>query len=165
MIDAEQLIAEFRAVAQIAGLSLSESDLVAEIHPAPHQPPRNLPDGKTAVYVYCTSERCLKVGKAGPKSKARYTSQHYQPDSAPSTLARSLLGAKTEFSLPDSIDSSNIGEWIKQNTYRVNILLNAATGANALNLLEAFVQCKLDPRFEGFASQRSVKPNANKTVA
>lgn len=99
------------------------------------------------------------MGKAGSKSNARYTSQHYQPDSAPSTLARSLLGAKAEFGVPQAIDESSIGEWIKLNTYRINILLNSNAGVHALNLLEAFVQCKLDPRFEGFSSQRN--PGSN----
>jgi len=161
MIDAAKLRSEFLTVAQLAGLRLADKDVVVETHPAPHQAPKSLPKGTCAVYVYGTPTQCLKVGKAGPKSQARYTSQHYQPDSAPSTLARSLLITKAEFGIPEAIDASTIGDWIKQNTYRINILLSSDAGVHALNLLEAFVQCKLEPRFEGFPSQRKqVSSNA-----
>ena len=141
-------------VAQIAGLRLTDQDVSIKVHAPPHQAPSGLPKGMSAVYVYGTPTQCLKVGKAGPKSHARYTSQHYQPGSAPSTLARSLLNNKEEFGVPEATDASCIGDWIKQNTYRINILLSTAAGVHALNLLEAFVQCKLEPRFEGFSSQR-----------
>jgi hypothetical protein len=38
--------------------------------------------------------RILKVGKAGCNSNARFQSQHYNPSSAPSNLAHSLLEVK-----------------------------------------------------------------------
>jgi len=36
----------------------------------------------------------------------------------------------------------------------VNFILDASLGVHVLNLLEAFLQCRLRPEFEGFASQR-----------
>jgi len=44
-----------------------------------------------AVYVFSKGPDVLKVGKVGAKSQARYTSQHYNPGSAMSTLAASIL--------------------------------------------------------------------------
>jgi hypothetical protein len=37
---------------------------------------------------------------------------------------------------------------------RVNLVMDAACGIAVLTPLEAFVQCRLHPRFEGFDSQR-----------
>ena len=42
------------------------------------------------MYAFLLDAICLKVGKAGPKTQARFTSQHYGV-SAPSTLAKSIL--------------------------------------------------------------------------
>ncbi len=102
-------------------------------------------------YIY--GERCLKVGKAGPRSVARYCSQHYGMN-ARSTLAKSLLANQSRIGV-SGLDERNVGEWIRQNTHRFNFLLPSAYGIFAMTLLEAFVQCRLKPEFEGFESQRS----------
>jgi hypothetical protein len=96
----------------------------------------------------------LKVGKAGPNSGARYTSQHYNAASAPSTLAASLLKEGHEIGV-NGLSVESAGEWIKSNTSRINFLLKVECGVPALTLLESFLQCRLKPRFEGFASQRT----------
>ena len=88
---AETAIEDFRVAAKLAGIQLSPHDIEIEKLPAPHKPPSRLPLGKMAVYVFHSGTTCLKVGKAGPKSQARYTSQHYNPKSAMSTLAASML--------------------------------------------------------------------------
>lgn len=148
----EQLRDDFLVVAKLGGIEMVTDDIGIDTRTMPHMPPRNLPKGKMAVYVFSNKEYVLKVGKAGSRSQARYTSQHYNPGSAPSTLAASIL--KDENAVQGySLNEQNISDWIKENTDRTNFLLNANMGKWVLTLLEAFVQCRLQPRYEGFASQ------------
>ena len=51
------------------------------------------------------------------------------------------------------MNEANVSDWIKENTDRVDFILDADLGVRVLTLLEAFVQCRLQPRVEGFASQ------------
>ena len=106
-----------------------------------------------AVYEFLWRDVCLKVGKVGPNSQARYTSQHYSPSSSNSNLAKSIVSARADLGVPD-ITESNVGAWIKSNVDRVNFLLDAEWGIPVLTLLESFLQCRLRPRFEGLESQR-----------
>ena len=147
----EQLVADFLRVAELAEMPV-QRDIGIEALPMPHGP-RSLPKGKMGVYVFSDKERVLKVGKAGPRSKARWTSQHYNAGSAPSTLAGSLLKDKDAVQRY-GLDEENVSGWIKENTDRVNFLLDADEGIWILTLLEAFSQCRLKPVFEGFANQR-----------
>jgi hypothetical protein len=150
--DPEKLRDDFLIVAKLGGIGIQPSDIGIETLTMPHKPPSNLPKGKMAVYVFFNKEYVLKVGKAGSRSQARYTSQHYNPGSAPSTLAASIL--KDENSVQRyGLNEENISNWIKESTDRVNFLLDADMGKWVLNLLEAFVQCRLQLRYEGFASQ------------
>ena len=148
-----ELAKDFITVANLADIPLSVEDVSVESLFAPHSPPTLLPAGKMAVYVFCHQGRALKVGKAGPNSNARYTSQHYSPGSAPSTLAASVLKRGTEVGIQGIADSV-VGDWIKANTDRYNFLLDSSYPIRLLTLLESFLQCKLDPVFEGFSSQR-----------
>src|SRR4028119_878965 len=93
-INFEELIADFVKVAALCGIRISIDDVQFEALPAPHQRPKTLPIGKKAVYVFCTASQCLKVGKVGLRSRARFTSQHYHPGSSISNLAKSLLNDK-----------------------------------------------------------------------
>lgn len=97
----EQTLADFATVARLAGVSLAADDIRIEALPAPHAPPTRLPAGQMAVYVFTYGRDVLKVGKVGPKSQARYTSQHYNPGSAQSTLAASMI-ADTELGRDDN---------------------------------------------------------------
>jgi len=106
-----------------------------------------------AVYLFSYGTSVLKIGKAGPNSGARYTSQHYNAASAASTLAGSLLKGGNEIGVT-SLTVESAGEWIKTNTDRINFLMKVECGVPTLTLLESFLQCRLKPRFEGFASQR-----------
>ena len=106
-----------------------------------------------AVYVFTHGDDVLKVGKVGPKSQARYTSQHYNPGSAKSTLAASMIADAERLGLGE-VDIAEIGNLIRLNVDRVNILLPASLGIRVLTLLESFLQCRLRPRYEGFKSQR-----------
>ncbi|MDE0172682.1 MAG: hypothetical protein OYH76_10600 [Defluviicoccus sp.] len=148
-----QLAHDFRAVAALAGFDLSENDLNIETLFAPHISPSRLPAGKMAVYVFCYDSHALKIGKAGPNSNARYTSQHYNPAAAQSTLAASLLKRGAEIGI-QGITEATVGQWIRANSDRYNFLLDSSYPIRLLTLLESFLQCRLDPAFEGFRSQR-----------
>lgn len=150
--DFASLVCDFRKAAHLAGISLPDEAIEVQCLPAPHKPPAAMPKGKFAVYVFMLNGRCLKVGKAGPKSHARYCNQHYNHASSLSNLSKSLLANREEFALHE-LPEGEIGSWIKANTERVNIVLDATCGISVLTLLEAFVQCRLSPYFEGFQSQ------------
>ncbi len=152
-METQQLIRDFRQVAALAGVDLDESAVEVEVLKAPHRPPGRLPTGKMAVYLFSYGTSVLKIGKAGPNSGARYTSQHYNAASAASTLAGSLLKGGNEIGVT-SLTVESAGEWIKTNTDRINFLMKVECGVPTLTLLESFLQCRLKPRFEGFASQR-----------
>ena len=152
-VDTQALIQDFLRVAALAGARLNESEIEVETLKAPHRPPSRIPAGKMAVYVFSYGDTVLKVGKAGPNSGARYTSQHYNAASAPSTLAASLLKGGDQIGV-SGLTVETAGDWIKNNTHRTNFLMRTECGVPVLTLLEAFLQCKLTPRFEGFASQR-----------
>lgn len=147
------LLQDFLAAAALAGVRLGPSEISVEREAAPHSPPKRLPPGKMAVYVFSYAGWVLKVGKAGPNSAARFTSQHYNPSSAPSTLAASILKDGQSLGIT-GLSTESVSSWIKANTDRTNFLLNVECGIPVLTLLEAFLQCRLRPRFEGFASQR-----------
>ena len=150
--DPEQLMEDFLVVAELAGITAMRDAIRIEILKMPHRPPNTLPKGKMAVYIFSQNNRVLKVGKVGWRSQARYTSQHYNAGTARSTLAASIL--KDEDAVERyGVNEANVSDWIKENTDRVDFILDADLGVRVLTLLEAFVQCRLQPRFEGFASQ------------
>lgn len=146
-------LADFVTVARLAGVTLVTDDIRIEVLPAPHAPLTRLPAGQMAAYVFTHGDDVLKVGKVGPKSQARYTSQHYNPRSAQSTLAASMIADAVRMGLGEA-DMAEIGSWIRANVDRVNILLPVRLGVPVLTLLESFLQCRLRPRYEGFKSQR-----------
>jgi len=152
-----KLLEDFVKVAKLAGVPISLSEIKVEQLPAPHSRPPSLPVGKLAVYVFMYGGRCLKVGKAGAKSTARYCSQHYGLN-ASSTLAKSLIKSQAHLGLT-GLDESNIGNWICQNTNRINVLVPSKSGVALLSLLESFIQCRLNPEFEGFESQKTPTEN------
>ena len=153
MKDVEQIILDFVHIAELAGLEAKRDDIQIEMLTAPHTPPSALPKGMMAVYVFFWRTQCLKVGKVGPKSQARYTSQHYSPKSSNSNLAKSILKDVLPLGI-DGITDQTVGNWIKHNTDRVNFLVPESLGIPLLSLLEAFLQCRLKPRFEGFDTQK-----------
>ncbi|WP_242359874.1 hypothetical protein [Anaeromyxobacter sp. SG17] len=143
----DALTAKFYEVAALADARLSDGDITVDVLLAPHKPPKRLPRGKIAVYVFSYRSRALKVGKAGPKTAARYTTQHYT-GSAPSTLAGSLLAHGSDI----GIQLTTLAEadaWLRKNSDRVNLLLPVERGGFVLTLLEAFVSCCVRPVFEG----------------
>lgn len=89
----------------------------------------------------------MKIGKAGPKSNARYTSQHYSPGSSRSNFALSLEKDSPTSEILD-FGSDSAGDWIRSNTNRVSILLDAKHGILLLSFLEAFLHLRFRPEFE-----------------
>lgn len=146
--DIEAAITAFLTVAELAGDPIYRSDLVIEYLAAPHRTPSGLPEGKMAVYGFWGDGDWLKIGRAGPNSNARYTSQHYNLGSAGSTLARSLA-ADAKMKTAAGFDPKAPGAWIKASTHRVNILMLASRHRELLSLLEAFLHLRLRPRYEG----------------
>lgn len=139
---------DFINVAELAYADVNLDNFEKEFMAAPHNPPSNLPNGKMAIYGFWIDSEWLKIGRVGPKSIARYTSQHYNPNSARSTLAKSLLNDNSIWNEKDKTKPEDIGEWIKNNTYRVNILLDSNHDKLLLALLEAFLHLRLKPRYE-----------------
>ena len=52
------------------------------------------------------------------------------------------------------LTEKNIGSWTKQNTGRIDILLDASLGIFTPELIEAALHFKYGPRYEGFQNQR-----------
>jgi hypothetical protein len=152
------LLSEFAEVSRLSGISLPASQMRLERLPAPHRRPSELPTGKCAVYGFLFRGRCLKVGKAGPRSAARFCSHHYIPNSSQSNLAKTILANKlviaglagtNDAADIDALDEATIGPWLERSTARFHILCPQEINGPTLSLLEAFVQCRLDPLFEG----------------
>jgi len=155
-IDVELLVRDFIQVSQFAGLSLQASDIETEVLVAPHKR-TGLPKGKAAVYVFFHGNTCLKVGKVGANSDARFRSQHYLPSGAMSNLSKSLCldfttdVAQSRFFCADlrtGFDAESVADWMLTNFSRVHFFLDANAPTGAVRLLEVFLQCRLQPLFE-----------------
>lgn len=107
--------------------------------------PLSLPANSAAVYIFKWNDNYLKVGKVNSNSNARYQSQHYNPDSSKSNLSKSLL-SDTEFQT--ILGNGNVGEWLKANTTRFNIIIPSVLGKNFIHFAEAFFILKCNPIFE-----------------
>lgn len=155
-VDVQSLVRDFIEVSQLAGLSLKTSDIETQVLVAPHKR-TGLPKGKAAVCVFFHGETCLKVGKVGANSDARFRSQHYLPSGAMSNLAKSLCldftteEAQSRFFRADlrtAFESESVADWMLTNLSRVHFFLDANAPTGALRLLEVFLQCRLQPLFE-----------------
>jgi hypothetical protein len=144
----EDALRAFVTVAELAGDPIGLGELQVEYLPAPHKPPTTLPHGKMAIYAFWWDDVWLKIGQAGKKSQARYTSHHYNPNSSRSNLAKSLINDPDMKNILES-DTQNPGGWVKLSTCRVNILISAQRQKELLSLLESFLHVRLEPRYEG----------------
>ena len=138
-------------VSSVLGKSIDKTKYEIIDRGIPHQP-RCLPTRMMGVYTFWYNGEFLKIGKAGPSSNARFLSQHYNPRSAQSTLATSILSDKRM--QEKNITEKNVGDWIKNNCRRVDIILDSNLGIFALELIEAALHYKYEPIYEGFATQR-----------
>lgn len=152
--DVESLVRDFIQVSQLAGLSLEASDIETQVLAAPHKR-TGLPKGKAAVYVFFRGETCLKVGKVGANSDARFRSQHYLPSGAMSNLAKSLCldftSEQSRFFKPElrlGFDAESVADWMLTNLSRAHFFVDANAPTGTVRLLEVFLQCRLQPLFE-----------------
>jgi hypothetical protein len=156
--DPEGLIAGFIARANEIGLGNLSGLLRAEHLAAPHRQPTKL--ASPAVYVFSLSEsygrdvpagpnRVLKVGMVGPKSAARFISQHYGL-SAPSTLAGSLLRETIlwRYLGIENLDASNVKAWMQANLERDHVFVPPDREGLARHV-ERYYRGHLGPVFEG----------------
>jgi hypothetical protein len=138
-------------IAKRADVIINEDQLIIFDRGCPHLP-SCLINGMAGIYIFELNGVCLKIGKAWEKSNARFRSQHYSPKSSQSNLAKSILndsGMKKY-----GLNEDNIGDWIKKNTRRIDIFIDTKLGVPVLNLLEAYLQCKFKPKYEGVESQK-----------
>ncbi len=155
---ADALIHDFVLAAGWLGLHVRDPQHESQL--APHVP-HPLGPGTCAVYVFSLSEsygkscpagphRVLKVGKAGPKSNARFQSQHYSAKAAPSTLAASLVTARILWPYlgVHNLTEDQVGGWIRANCDRDNFYI-LATSEFGLGQLEQYMRAMLGPVFEG----------------
>lgn len=138
---------DFREVARLGGEPLPIALPAIEILPAPHKPPARLPQGVMAIYTFWGDGCWLKIGKVGAKSGPRFTSQHYNPGSANSNLAKSVFSCPSISAHP-AFRAEAPGDWIKQHCHRANLLLPSTHSQELLSCLEAFLHLRLKPRFE-----------------
>lgn len=95
--------------------------------------------------------RFFKIGRVGPKSTARFDGHHYNSKSSGSNLAKSILNDKDRLGLKKIGD---IGEFIRNNFIRINILFFSSAPEFSNELVEALLHYKYKPLFEGPESQR-----------
>jgi len=133
---------------EICGTQMSEAEFELKDMGVPHSPPTTLPKGKMAVYIFLYGEKCLKVGKVGTKSKPRYTHHHYGVGRAKSTLANSIV-KNPEWIGMEKMEKEEVGAWLKNQTRRINILLDGGHDHEILNFVEAFYILRLKPVYEG----------------
>lgn len=157
--DPEHLTEGFNSVAIAAGLLSEPVDLRHETLGAPHRQ-CGLPSGFGAVYVFSLADRyveeapgrgrVLKVGRVGPRSDARFRSQHYNPKSSGSNLAKTLLSAQVLWPYLgiEELTAADVKDWILSNTDRNHLFVSEAQ-AEVLPILETYVRGVLGPVFEG----------------
>lgn len=166
MTDFDRIVAQFQEWAAAERLPVAKAHIQVVSLGVPHHPV-TLPRGWQGVYNFQFGNAWLKVGRAGPNSNARWVSQHYGAGRSLSSLSWSLL-TYAHFSsfqhpaLPAAfkeqvalVHPDRLGNWIKENCLRVNILLNAEVGRPALARLESIAQGVLKPIFEGRWDKRA----------
>ena len=150
-------ISEFKRLIQKASFALGkeiDADKYEIVDLGIPHIPQSLPDGKMGIYtfLYKDKDQFLKIGKAGPKSGARFLSQHYNPKSAKSTLAASLI--RDNDMKKFELNEVNVKKWIKDNCRRIDIIMDEELGSFTLELVEAILHYFYKPKYEGYNSQQ-----------
>lgn len=121
-----------------------------------------LKPNEMGIYIYIFEKEFLKIGKCWSNSGARWKYQHYNSCSTKSNLAKSIIGdpefcAKNNINLKDKVF---IKDWIKNNTTRISIIIERGKSPQKeyfyLNLLEAWLHIKCNPKYEGYKSERQL---------
>ena len=158
--DIDLVVTAFQEWAREAGINESVALVKVEDLGIPHRPIA-LPIGRQGVYTFQFQSVWLKAGKAGPKSGARWQSQHYKATRSMSNLSWSPLeyAHRSTVEIPSlpptlreqlrAVSPDEMGDWIKRHTRRVNLLLSASLDGTALTQLEHLAHVELRPIFEG----------------
>lgn len=146
--DFDKIISE---VSSILGKPIDKGKYIIIDRGIPHQP-KNLPLNMMGIYTFYYEGKFMKIGKAGTNSKARFLSQHYNPRSAQSNLAASILSDNRMHG--KGLNENNVGDWIKNNCRRIDILFDSELGIFTLGLIESALHYKYEPIYEGFDTQR-----------
>lgn len=155
LIEKEEIYAVVESVTNALGKPLDRGSYEVKDRKVPHIPEK-LPNNKRAIYMFCYNGIFLKIGKVGSSSsKDRFYNHHYRYNGAKSTLAKSIIN--DENVKIDNVNERNIGEWIKSNCQRIDIIIDDKIDIFTLNLIEAALQFKYKPIYEGFKSQRKSK--------
>ena len=123
-----------------------------------HEKLEKLKNNEMGIYIFYDDKNViLKVGKVNSYSNERWIYQHYNMYSSKSNLALSIFHNHDYCQKHDILcDENNIKEWIKNNTKRINIVIQRAGHSDAfkLNLIESWLHLKLNPLFEGRALKK-----------
>lgn len=94
----------------------------------------------------------LKVGRVGARSEPRFRSQHYNPRSAGSTLANSLLTYRIMWPWLGikHLDESGVKNWMLSNLDRIHIFVPDGHPM-VLASLEIYTRARVGSVFEGAA--------------
>ena len=125
--------------------------------------PKKKPLFNSAVYVfyYPDGKEYLKIGEVGGNSTARFFSQHYNPDSAKSTLAKSIAESKQFFTKENKlVCNCNVKKWMEENLQRIDIIFTKSSNCFAAKFVESYLHFILKPRFEGKKRKNSAMDNA-----
>lgn len=112
-----------------------------------------LTNNQMAIYTYKYKNKYLKIGKSYSKSNSRFKYQHYSINSSNSNLAKRIYN-DIEFCNENNIDKNDINKWIINNLIRIDIIMDKDLNIFTLNLFEACLHYKYEPKYEGYKSQR-----------
>lgn len=142
--------------ASLGQVELRGPEVQIRFQDPPHDRPR-FPYWAQALYVFRFQDLCLKVGRAGPNSRARFTTHHYTGSTAyslPNVINDCAEPLATELSRGEvqtleALPVDRVGEWVAKNCGRINILFPSDHPRTTAKLLEAVLQARFDPCYEG----------------
>ncbi len=132
-------------------------DFYTEIQGLKREKDNKRPEGYNAIYMFIYLEhedeyRFLKIGQTMANNTVRFTDAHYKFQTGKVTiLATSILDDKN-FPV-EKLNKSNIGQWMRDNLYRIDVLIKSTNDKHKdkirLNFIEGLLQYKFKPRYEG----------------
>lgn len=146
-------------IAHFVGHAVDRESITFDAWAAPHTP-KDLPPGKSAVYVFSLrsdatvpagANRVVKVGKVGPTSNARFRYQHYSSRTVRSTLAGAIENNALLWGFigyPGA--GTDTGAWLRDATDRNNFYFSdhSLTG-----MFEVYAKARFGPVYEGSLSR------------
>lgn len=142
--------------AELGRVDIAPSEIEIRFQDPPHDRP-SLPFWSQAIYVFRLRSLYLKVGRAGPNSRSRMSTQHYTASTEYSLAnlisenAEPLMEelSREEVQSLEALPVDRVGEWIANNCGRINIFIPAEYPRTTANLFEAVLLSRFDPCYEG----------------